>query len=164
MSQIRCITSLMEMEANQTVSNIQTIMPQVKQSSDRHAVLCLQEMNGKTRHCAYLLVIQCGKLWIKISENNFIESLTEFFHITMSGLTSNSTSMISSTLLALGRLCLEFKENLAGTIVDELMSTLILVLQSRQREIVQAALSFCRVTLIIFSEVILSQYIKELVC
>ena len=55
----------------------------------------------------------------------------------MTGLVSpHSPSMSSATLLALSRLCLEFKENLAGPIVDELLSTLILVLRSKQRQII----------------------------
>jgi ribosomal RNA-processing protein 12 len=82
----------------------------------------------------------------------------------MAGLISpHSPSMSSATVLALSRLSLEFKENLAGTILDELISTLILVLQSKERQIVQAALSFCRVILIIVNNTVLTKYIDELV-
>ena len=82
----------------------------------------------------------------------------------MTGLVSlHSPSMPSATLLVISRLCLEFKENLAGSIIDELLSTLILVLQSKQRQIVQAALSFCRVLLVVVNESILSKYIEQLV-
>ena len=93
-----------------------------------------------------------------------LDSLTGFFHFLMAGLVNpHSPSMISATLLALSRLALEFRENLAGTIVDELLSTLILVLQSTERQVVQSALSFCRVLLIIFNETVLSKYIEQLV-
>ena len=71
--------------------------------------------------------------------------------------------MTSATVLAISRLCLEFRENIAGLIVDELVSTLVLVLQSKERQIVQAAISFCRVLLIILNETILSKYIDQLV-
>jgi ribosomal RNA-processing protein 12 len=82
----------------------------------------------------------------------------------MAGLISpHSPLMSSATILALSRLSLEFKENLAGTIVDELLSTLILVLQSKERQIVQSALSLCRVLLIILNETVLSKYIEQLV-
>jgi ribosomal RNA-processing protein 12 len=82
----------------------------------------------------------------------------------MAGLISpHSPTMSSATLLAISRLCLEFKENLAGLIIDELLSTLILVLQSKERQIVQSALSFCRVLLIILNETVLSKYIEQLV-
>lgn len=82
----------------------------------------------------------------------------------MAGLISpHSPSMSSATILAISRLCLEFRENLAGSIVDELLSTLILVLQSKERQIVQAALSLCRVLLIIVNETVLSKYIEQLV-
>jgi ribosomal RNA-processing protein 12 len=82
----------------------------------------------------------------------------------MAGLISpHSPSMSSSTILAISRLCLEFKENLAGSIVDELLSTLTLVLQSKERQVIQAALSFCRVLLIIVNETVLSKYIEQLV-
>jgi len=94
----------------------------------------------------------------------FLDSLTGFFHFLMAGLISpHSPSMISATLLAISRLCLEFKENLAGSIIDELLSTLILVLQSKEREVVQSALSFCRVLLIIVNETVLSKYIEQIV-
>lgn len=94
----------------------------------------------------------------------FLDSLTGFFHFLMAGLVSpHSPLMSSSTILAISRLCLEFRENLAGTIVDELASTLILVLQSKERQIVQSALSFCRVLLIILNETVLSKYIEQLV-
>lgn len=82
----------------------------------------------------------------------------------MAGLISpHSPSMSSATVLATSRLCLEFRENIAGSIVDELMQTLILVLQSKERQIVQAALSFCRVLLIIINETVLAKYIEQLV-
>jgi ribosomal RNA-processing protein 12 len=82
----------------------------------------------------------------------------------MAGLISpHSPSMSSATLLALSRLCLEFKENLAGRIIDELLSTLILVLQSKERQVAQTALSFCRVLLIVLNETVLSKYIEQLV-
>ncbi len=82
----------------------------------------------------------------------------------MAGLVSpHSPSMTSATVLALSRLSLEFRENLAGPIVDELLSTLILVLQSKERQTVQAALSLCRVILIIVNETVLSKYIEQLV-
>jgi len=82
----------------------------------------------------------------------------------MAGLISpHSPLMSSATILAISRLCLEFKENLAGSIVDELLSTLILVLQSKERQIVQSALSLCRVLLIILNETVLSKYIEQLV-
>jgi len=94
----------------------------------------------------------------------FLDSLTGFFHFLMAGLISpHSPTMSSATLLAISRLCLEFKENLAGLIIDELLSTLILVLQSKERQIVQSALSFCRVLLIILNETVLSKYIEQLV-
>ena len=93
-----------------------------------------------------------------------LDSLTNYFHFLMAGLVSqHSPSMSSATLLAISRLCLEFKENLAGSIVDELLSTLILVLQSKERQVVQAALSFCRVLLIIVNDTVLSKYIDQLV-
>ena len=44
-----------------------------------------------------------------------------------------------------------------------LISTLILVLQSKERPVVQSALSFCRVLLIILNETVLSKYIEQLV-
>ncbi|CAF0826341.1 unnamed protein product [Adineta ricciae] len=154
-SQIRCISSLLDMPTNQTVAKIKQIVPQ--------AVQCLHEINSRTRHDAYLLIIKCARLWTTLSEHSFIDSLTGFFHFLMAGLVSpHSPSMTSATVLAISRLCLEFRENIAGSIVDELVSTLILILQSKERQIVQAALSFCRVLLIILNETILSKYIDQL--
>ena len=96
--------------------------------------------------------------------NLFLDSLTGFFHFLMAGLVSpHSPSMSSATILAISRLSLEYKENLAGPIVDELLSTLILVLQSTERQIVQAAMSLCRVLLIAVNETVLSKYIEQLV-
>lgn len=153
-AQIRCISSLMEMPSNQNTSRIKQILPQIVQ--------CLHEINSRTRHDAYLLVIKSAKIWTSISEQSFIDSLTGFFHFVMAGLVGPSASMTSATILALSRLALEFRENLAGTILDELLSTLILVLQSKERQIIQSALSFCRVLLIIVNETTLSKYIEQL--
>ncbi|UJR27399.1 hypothetical protein I4U23_008689 [Adineta vaga] len=154
-SQLRCISSLLDMPTNQTIAKMKLVIPQVVQ--------CLHEINSRTRHDAYLLIIKCARLWTTLSEQSFIDSLTSFFHFLMAGLVSpHSPSLTSATLLAISRLCLEFRENLAGSIVDELASTLILVLQSKERQVVQAALSFCRVLLIIFNETILSKYIEQL--
>lgn len=82
----------------------------------------------------------------------FLDSLTGFFHFLMAGLISpHWPTMSSAILLPISRLSLEFKENLAGSIVDELLSTMILVLQSKERQIVQVAVSLCRVLLIMRS-------------
>lgn len=143
------------MKSNQTIARIKQIVPQ--------CVQCLHEINSRTRHDAYLLLIKSARLWTTLSEQSFIDSLTGFFHFVMAGLVNpHSPSMISATLLALSRLALEFRENLAGIIVDELLSTLILVLQSKDRQVVQSALSFCRVLLIIFNETVLSKCIEQL--
>ncbi|CAF0825129.1 unnamed protein product [Rotaria sp. Silwood1] len=153
--QLRCISSLIDMPNNQTITKIKQIVPQ--------AIQCLHEINGRTRDEAYLIIIKCARFWTSLGEQSFIDSLTSFFHFLMAGLVSpHSPSMLSATLLAISRLCLEFRENIAGSIVDELVSTLILVLQSKERQVVQAALSFCRVLLIILNETVLSKYIEQL--
>ncbi|CAF1145441.1 unnamed protein product [Rotaria sordida] len=153
--QLRCISSLLDMPNNQTIIKIKQIVPQ--------AIQCLHEINRRTRHEAYLIIIKCARFWTSLGEQSFIDSLTSFFHFLMAGLvSSHSPSMLSATLLAISRLCLEFRENLAGSIVDELLSTLILVLQSKERQVVQSALSFCRVLLIILHTTVLSKYIEQL--
>ncbi|CAF3322734.1 unnamed protein product [Rotaria socialis] len=153
--QLRCISSLLDMPNNQSMAKMKQIIS--------NAIQCLHEINGRTRCDGYLIIIKCARLWTSLSEQSFIDSLTGFFHFLMAGLVSpHSPSMSSATLLAISRLCLEFQENLAGTIVDELISTLILVLQSKERQIIQAALSFCRVLLIILNETVLSKYIEQL--
>ncbi|CAF4274825.1 unnamed protein product, partial [Rotaria sp. Silwood2] len=153
--QLRSISNLLDMPNNQTITKFKQIVPQ--------AIQCLHEINKRTRNEAYLIIIKCARFWTSISEQSFIDSLTSFFHFLMAGLVSpHSPSMLSATVLAISRLCLEFRENLAGSIVDELLSTLILVLQSKERQIVQAALSFCRVLLIILNETVLSKYIEQL--
>jgi hypothetical protein len=74
------------MENNQTIAKIKQIVPHVNQNISIQkkfflflkAVQCLHEINGRTRHEAYLIIIKCARLWTSCSEQSFIGKIFEF--------------------------------------------------------------------------------------
>jgi DNA-binding transcriptional regulator WhiA len=82
---VRSFVCFLCLSNNQTVEKIKQIIPQVDElhaainveTKDfirfcNKAVQCLHEINSRTRHDAYLLIIKCARLWTTMSEQSFI--------------------------------------------------------------------------------------------
>uniref|UniRef100_A0A674BSC1 Ribosomal RNA processing 12 homolog n=1 Tax=Salmo trutta TaxID=8032 RepID=A0A674BSC1_SALTR len=120
----------------------------VKQLSDEHrdfitallpeVIICTKEVSVGARKNAYTLLVEIGNAFIRFS-------LEQYLLLVYVGLTG-SVTMITCTVLALTRLVFEYKD--MGS-MEHLLHNVCLLLASRTREIVKAALSFIKVILFV---------------
>uniref|UniRef100_A0A8C7QQT5 Ribosomal RNA processing 12 homolog n=1 Tax=Oncorhynchus mykiss TaxID=8022 RepID=A0A8C7QQT5_ONCMY len=120
----------------------------VKQLSDEHrdfitallpeVIICTKEVSVGARKSAYTLLVEIGNAFIRFS-------LEQYLLLVYVGLTG-SVTMITCTVLALTRLVFEYKD--MGS-MEHLLHNVCLLLTSRTREIVKAALSFVKVILFV---------------
>jgi hypothetical protein len=75
------------------------------------------------------------------------ERLLRFFSMVVAGLAASSPHMISCAVTALARLLFEFSSSLLHT-VPQLMPSVLLLLQSRSREIIKSVLGFVKVIVV----------------
>jgi hypothetical protein len=105
---LKCILDLMDYvkDADQKPF-LRQILPEV--------ILCIREVNHKSREAAFELLNSMLRLWQKLGLKlnppvSETDSLNEFVHLVMIGL-AGSTNMVSCTCLALSSLTNEFRGN-----------------------------------------------------
>uniref|UniRef100_A0A8C7QT14 Ribosomal RNA processing 12 homolog n=1 Tax=Oncorhynchus mykiss TaxID=8022 RepID=A0A8C7QT14_ONCMY len=126
----------------------------VKQLSDEHrdfitallpeVIICTKEVSVGARKSAYTLLVEIGNAFIRFC-GDAKEALEQYLLLVYVGLTG-SVTMITCTVLALTRLVFEYKD--MGS-MEHLLHNVCLLLTSRTREIVKAALSFVKVILFV---------------
>uniref|UniRef100_A0A674BTC2 Ribosomal RNA processing 12 homolog n=1 Tax=Salmo trutta TaxID=8032 RepID=A0A674BTC2_SALTR len=126
----------------------------VKQLSDEHrdfitallpeVIICTKEVSVGARKNAYTLLVEIGNAFIRFC-GDAKEALEQYLLLVYVGLTG-SVTMITCTVLALTRLVFEYKD--MGS-MEHLLHNVCLLLASRTREIVKAALSFIKVILFV---------------
>lgn len=155
---LKCLVHLMDYvrEPEQKVF-LKQIMPEV--------ILCMKEINQKSRDAAFTLITTMLKTWQLLSTKadqtvTELASLHEFFHLVMVGL-AGSTNMTSCTCLALSALAYEFRENISGPLIGELVETACILTRSDQKEITMASINLLKMLVTIFNQSTLSQYLKQ---
>ncbi|BFZ64427.1 pre-rRNA processing protein [Saitoella coloradoensis] len=124
-------------------------------------VMGTKEQNEKARGSAFDLLIQMGN---KMKEGGTIvqskvvdfdddapnvnATIEEYFTMVSAGLAGNTPNMVSASVTALTRLMFEYYELLTPEFLDDLLSTLDLFIQSKNREIVKSAIGFFKVATI----------------
>lgn len=122
------------------------------------AVLGTKEANQGAREAAYELLVLMGH---RMQQGGTIDraqagasgtadaSANEFVMMVVAGLAGASPHMIGATIAALARLLYEFAAVLPNETVQELFSTMLVFLESTNREILKGALGFCKVALVV---------------
>ncbi|KZT59521.1 NUC173-domain-containing protein [Calocera cornea HHB12733] len=120
-------------------------------------VLGTKEVNEGARDEAFEVLVQMG---VKMSEGGTISrslldditdmddvpaSIEEFITMVAAGLAGTTPHMISASITALSRLLFEFKDAIPDEMQEQLISTIIVFVESRNREIVKSALGFVKV-------------------
>lgn len=90
-----------------------------------------------------------------------LDSLSEFFHLVMVGL-AGSTNMVSCTCFALSSLTFEFRENISGTLIKDLIDTSCLLIRSENKETVLASLNLLKIMCSAFQGPTLGQYLDQI--
>ncbi|SPO28862.1 related to RRP12 - Protein required for normal pre-rRNA processing [Ustilago trichophora] len=157
------------------------------------AVLATKEVNAVTRQNAYELLVQMGYKMeqggsinrtlveghgagaaadgeaeaeedSEMAEGGVVSaSISEYLTMVAAGLAGTTPHMISATITALSRLVYEFKENLEQTVLDDLLSTIEVYLQSANREIVKSAIGFVKVAIVDFNTALIDSHLPKLI-
>ncbi|SAM83919.1 related to RRP12-Protein required for normal pre-rRNA Processing [Ustilago bromivora] len=155
------------------------------------AVLATKEVNAITRQNAYELLVQMGYKMeqggvinrslveghgagaaaegedeedSKMAEGGVVSaSISEYLTMVAAGLAGTTPHMISATITALSRLVYEFKENLEQSVLDDLLSTIEVYLQSANREIVKSAIGFVKVAIVDFNTTLIDSHLPKLI-
>uniref|UniRef100_A0A8B9ZB12 Ribosomal RNA processing 12 homolog n=1 Tax=Anas platyrhynchos TaxID=8839 RepID=A0A8B9ZB12_ANAPL len=89
------------------------------------------------------------------------EAMERFLLLVYAGLTG-SVTMISCTVLALTRLFFEFKDHMGLSVVEQLLQNVCLLLGSRTRDVVKAALGFLKVVLLLVDTKLLAKHVQTM--
>nr|XP_019045182.1 ribosomal RNA-processing protein 12 [Kwoniella bestiolae CBS 10118]OCF24112.1 ribosomal RNA-processing protein 12 [Kwoniella bestiolae CBS 10118] len=139
------------------------------------AVLGTKEVNERARDAGFDLLVVMGKKMaaggkVKLQVEDDEESMDtvqanaeEYITMVAAGLTGTTPHMISASINALSRLLFEFKDDISSNTLSELISTLSVFLQSKNREIVKSALGFAKVSIVSLPLEVLRPHLGSLV-
>ncbi len=88
--------------------------------------------------------------------------LEVFLGIMMAGFAGNTSSMISATVVSLGRILFEYGE-LCFTVCPQLLETVALLLRHRAREVVGAAVGFIKVAVVKLPPAMIDSFLPGLI-
>ncbi|PKI84975.1 pre-rRNA processing protein [Malassezia vespertilionis] len=139
-------------------------------------VLGTKEANQGAREVAYALLVQIGhrmhaggtldrgKAQPDAPHTEIVQaSANEFTMMVAAGLAGGSPRMISASITALARLLYEFHASLPAETLDELLGTMIVYLDSTNREIIKSALGFVKVAIVVLDAARVEKSLAELV-
>ncbi|MBN3312286.1 RRP12 protein, partial [Atractosteus spatula] len=110
-----------------------------------------------TKEVAYTLLVEIGQAYIRFCDSAN-EAMEQYLGMVYAGLTG-SVTMIACTVLALTRLVFEFKDYMDVSVMEQLLQNVCLLLSSRTREVVKAALGFIKVILFIMDPKVLAGHV-----
>ncbi|PVD30877.1 hypothetical protein C0Q70_10152 [Pomacea canaliculata] len=151
---LRCLIHILRQLNEPQTSFICAVVPE--------AILCTKVVGERARVAAYNLIIEISKTLLRWNSNKTEEEvLAGYVDLLLAGL-AGSPQLISGTLLALTRVMYEYKENLSGDVLSNLVQNVCLLLKSKTREVVKAALAFIKVMLGAYSTTILTAHLSEM--
>jgi ribosomal RNA-processing protein 12 len=125
-------------------------------------VLTTKESNKKTRNAAYDLLIEIGHGMQDEKTGGSQGHLMQFFTMIVGCLAGSTPHMVSAAVVALARLLYEFSSSLCHTVPDLLPSALLL-LKSKNREIIKSVFGLVKVVIARLSVAELEQHLHGLV-
>uniref|UniRef100_A0A8C2X2C3 Ribosomal RNA processing 12 homolog n=1 Tax=Cyclopterus lumpus TaxID=8103 RepID=A0A8C2X2C3_CYCLU len=129
---LKCLIHIVKRLNEEHKDFITTLLPEV--------IICTKEVSVGARNNAYNLLVEIGNAFVRFCGNT--NGNSPYLMLVYAGLTG-SVTMITCTVLALTRLVFEYKGE------EQLLHNVCLLLTSRTREIVKAALGFIKVILFI---------------
>ncbi|XP_061545527.1 LOW QUALITY PROTEIN: RRP12-like protein [Phycodurus eques] len=136
---LKCLIHIMRRLDDEHKDFIASLLPEV--------IVCTKEMSVGTRKNAYTLLLEIGNVFVRFC-GNAKEAMEQYLVMVYAGLTGSIT-MITCTVLALTRLVFEYKDSIEVSTMEQLLHNVCLLLTSRTREVVKAALSFIKVILFV---------------
>ncbi|XP_029690750.1 RRP12-like protein [Takifugu rubripes] len=136
---LKCLTHIVKRLDEEHKTFITALLPEV--------IICTKEVSVGARKNAYNLLVEIGNAFVRFC-GNAKDAMEQYLALVYAGFTG-SVTMITCTVLALTRLVFEYKDAIEVTTMEQLLHNVCLLLRSRTREIVKAALGFIKVILFI---------------
>ncbi|NWH70588.1 RRP12 protein, partial [Piaya cayana] len=149
---LKCLFHIVKQLSGEHEPFITALVPEV--------ILCTKEVSVGARKNAFMLLVEMGNAFIRFGPTPQ-EAMQRFLLLVYAGLTG-SVNMISCTVLALTRLFFEFKDQLELSVVEQLLQNICLLVASRTRDVVKAALGFLKVTLLLLDSKLLAKHIQTM--
>ncbi|WFC94561.1 pre-rRNA processing protein [Malassezia brasiliensis] len=132
------------------------------------AVLGTKETNQGAREAAYALLVAIGERMdrggvLRRPDGEVAASANEYILMVAAGLAGATPRMISASITALARLLYEFHARLPVETLDELLSTMVVYLESTNREIIKSALGLTKVAIVVLDAPRVEAHLGELV-
>ncbi|GAM25855.1 hypothetical protein SAMD00019534_090300 [Acytostelium subglobosum LB1] len=131
-------------------------------------LLCTKESNNRLRELANELLIECGNIVCMIGSKLAIpkrgvsledtihqsqkESISEYITLVAGGLGSQTPGMVSATVIALTRVIHNFRRMVDKALVIPMLSMIMVLTKSQNRDIVKAVLGLVRVVMACFKD------------
>ncbi|KFP30446.1 RRP12-like, partial [Colius striatus] len=149
---LKCLLHIVKQLSAEHEPFVTALVPEV--------ILCTKEVSVGARKNAFVLLVEMGHAFIRFGPTPQ-EAMERFLLLVYAGLTG-SVTMISCTVLALTRLFFEFKDQLELSVVEQLLQNVCLLLASRTRDVVKAALGFLKVTLLLVDTKLLAKHVQTM--
>ncbi|KAM3606495.1 uncharacterized protein V6R79_017417 [Siganus canaliculatus] len=146
---LKCLIHIVKRLGEEHKDFITTLLPEV--------IICTKEMSVGARKNAYTLLVEIGNAFGRFCASAK-DAMEQYMLLVYAGLTG-SVTMITCTVLALTRLVFEYKDIIEVTTMEQLLHNVCLLLSSRTREIVKAALGFIKVILFIMDPKALASHV-----
>ncbi|XP_041802911.1 RRP12-like protein [Chelmon rostratus] len=146
---LKCLIHIVKRLSEEHKDFITTLLPEV--------IICTKEVSVGARKNAYTLLVEIGNAFIRFCGNTKA-AMEEYLVLVYAGLTG-SVTMITCTVLALTRLIFEYKDSIEASTREPLLHNVCLLLSSRTREVVKAALGFIKVILFIMDPKTLASHV-----
>ncbi|XP_063291043.1 RRP12-like protein isoform X1 [Pelobates fuscus] len=124
-------------------------------------MICTREMSVGARKNAYTLLAEIGHAFLRFRDDPR-DAMESYLAVVYAGL-AGSVTMISCAVFTLTRLLFEFKEQMGVDIIEHLLQNVCLLLISKTREIVKAALGFIKVIIFIMDIKVLSKQLQMMI-
>ncbi|KAJ3086152.1 hypothetical protein HK102_013466, partial [Quaeritorhiza haematococci] len=87
----------------------------------------------------------------------------EFLMMVLAGLAGSTSNMQSATIACLSRLLFDFRDQMNEEVIQDLMTTVMYLVSSPQREVVKAALGFVKVVIVSVEPEVLEDHLEEMI-
>uniref|UniRef100_A0A8D3E909 Ribosomal RNA processing 12 homolog n=1 Tax=Scophthalmus maximus TaxID=52904 RepID=A0A8D3E909_SCOMX len=146
---LKCLLHIVKRLSEEHKDFITALLPEV--------IICTKEVSVGARKNAYNLLVEIGSAFVRFCGNTK-DAMEQYLVLVYVGLTG-SVTMITCTVLALTRLVFEYKDSIEVTVMEQLLYNICVLLSSRTREIVKAALGFIKVILFIMDPKTLASHV-----
>ncbi|KAK5671508.1 pre-rRNA processing protein [Batrachochytrium dendrobatidis] len=89
-------------------------------------------------------------------------SLKEYFLMVVAGLAATTSHMQSAAIASLGRLLFEFSEVVPQSLASDLVKTVLIAMQSKNKEVLKSALGFIKVAVVCLPQEMLEDDLEEI--